>query len=116
MRIDGISALVTGGASGLGLAPARRLIDRGAARVVLVDLPTSPGEESAAGLGSAARFVAADITDDGGLNGALDAAEEAGPLRAVVHCAGRGVTGCASSTRSGSRRRWTASSPCCASI
>jgi len=90
MRIDGISALVTGGASGLGLATARRLIDRGAARVVLVDLPTSPGEESAAGLGSAARFVAADITDDGGLNGALDAAEEAGPLRAVVHCAGRG--------------------------
>ena len=37
MRIDGISALVTGGASGLGLATARRLVDKGAARVVLLE-------------------------------------------------------------------------------
>jgi NAD(P)-dependent dehydrogenase (short-subunit alcohol dehydrogenase family) len=90
MRIDGISALVTGGASGLGLATARRLVDRGAASVVLLDLPSSPGEQAAADLGGAARFVAADITDEAGVSAALDAAEEAGPLRAVVHCAGRG--------------------------
>jgi NAD(P)-dependent dehydrogenase (short-subunit alcohol dehydrogenase family) len=90
MRIDGISALVTGGGSGLGLASARRLVERGAASVVLLDLPSSPGEQAAADLGAAARFVPADITDEAGVQAALDAAEEAGPLRAVVHCAGRG--------------------------
>jgi len=90
VRIDGISALVTGGASGLGLATARRLLDKGAASVVLLDLPGSPGEQAAADLGEAARFVAGDITDEAGVQAALDAAEEAGPLRAVVHCAGRG--------------------------
>ena len=90
MQIDGISALVTGGASGLGLATARRLVDKGAASVVLLDLPSSPGEQAAADLGKAARFVAGDITDEAGVTAALDAAEEAGPIRAVVHCAGRG--------------------------
>jgi NAD(P)-dependent dehydrogenase (short-subunit alcohol dehydrogenase family) len=90
MRIDGISALVTGGASGLGLATARRLVEAGAASVVLLDLPTSPGEQASADLGPAAHFVAGDITDEAGVQAALDAAEEAGPLRAVVHCAGRG--------------------------
>jgi NAD(P)-dependent dehydrogenase (short-subunit alcohol dehydrogenase family) len=90
MRIEGISALVTGGASGLGLATARRLVDRGAASVVLLDLPTSRGEQAAAEFGKAARFIAADITDPAGVQAALDAAVSAGPLRAVVHCAGRG--------------------------
>ena len=90
MRIDGISALVTGGASGLGLATVRRLLDQGAASVVLLDLPSSPGEQAASDLGEAARFVPGDITDEAGVQAALDAAEEAGPLRAVVHCAGRG--------------------------
>jgi NAD(P)-dependent dehydrogenase (short-subunit alcohol dehydrogenase family) len=90
MKIDGISALVTGGASGLGLATARRLLDGGAAGVVLLDLPASHGEQVAADLGKGARFVAGDITDEVSVNAALDAAEETGPLRAVVHCAGRG--------------------------
>jgi NAD(P)-dependent dehydrogenase (short-subunit alcohol dehydrogenase family) len=90
MKIDGISALVTGGASGLGLATARRLLDGGAARVVLLDLAASAGQRVAADLGKGARFVAGDITDEASVNAALDAAEETGPLRAVVHCAGRG--------------------------
>jgi NAD(P)-dependent dehydrogenase (short-subunit alcohol dehydrogenase family) len=89
MHLDGISALVTGGASGLGLATARRLVARGA-QVVLLDLPSAPGEEAAAELGAAAHFVPGDITEEAGVAAALDAAEEAGPLRAVVHCAGRG--------------------------
>jgi NAD(P)-dependent dehydrogenase (short-subunit alcohol dehydrogenase family) len=89
MRIDGISALVTGGASGLGLGTARELVGRGA-RVVLLDLPASPGAEAAKELGPAASFVAADVTDTDGVNAALDAAEANGALRAVVHCAGRG--------------------------
>jgi NAD(P)-dependent dehydrogenase (short-subunit alcohol dehydrogenase family) len=61
VRIEGLSALVTGGASGLGLATARRLVELGAS-VTLLDLPSSEGEAAAGELGSAARFAAADIT------------------------------------------------------
>ncbi|WP_448203811.1 SDR family NAD(P)-dependent oxidoreductase [Azospirillum sp. sgz302134] len=89
MRIDGITTLVTGGASGLGFATAERLVGQGA-RVVIVDLPASAGEERAARLGPNARFAAADVTDTAQMEAALDAADAFGPLRAVVHCAGRG--------------------------
>ncbi|WP_324276741.1 SDR family NAD(P)-dependent oxidoreductase [Blastococcus brunescens] len=89
MQLEGTSALVTGGGSGLGLATASRLVAKGA-RVVLLDLPASPGDEAAEKLGPQATFVPADILDERGVGAALDAAEEAGPLRAVVHCAGRG--------------------------
>ena len=89
MKLDGTSALVTGGASGLGLATAVRLVERGA-RVVLLDLPGAPGNEAVAQLGANARFAAADILDADQVNAALDQAEANGPLRAVVHCAGRG--------------------------
>jgi len=89
VRVQGLSALVTGGASGLGLATAALLAERGA-RVVLLDLPGSPGEEAAARIGPAASFVAGDVTDQDAVGTALDQAETNGPLRAVVHCAGRG--------------------------
>ncbi|ODT99028.1 MAG: 3-hydroxy-2-methylbutyryl-CoA dehydrogenase [Pseudonocardia sp. SCN 72-86] len=89
MDIAGISALVTGGASGLGLATARRLIKAGVS-VVLLDLESSPGAEAAAELGDRARFVVGDVRTEEGVIPALDAAAELGPLRAVVHCAGRG--------------------------
>jgi NAD(P)-dependent dehydrogenase (short-subunit alcohol dehydrogenase family) len=89
MRIEGSSVLVTGGASGLGLATARRLVLCGA-RVVLVDLATSDGPEAAKALGDSATFAPADILDDDALGAALDAAEQYGPLRGAVHCAGRG--------------------------
>lgn len=89
MQIEGIAALVTGGASGLGLASARALLRRGA-RVVICDLPTSAGAAIAAELGDAARFVAADVTDTVQMEAAVAAAVKLGPLRACVHCAGRG--------------------------
>ncbi len=81
--------LVTGGASGLGRATASRLVSLGA-RVVLVDLPSAPGATAAAEIGSSATFVASDVLDDEAFGQALDIAERNGPLRGVVHCAGRG--------------------------
>ncbi|SDH07476.1 NAD(P)-dependent dehydrogenase, short-chain alcohol dehydrogenase family [Sinosporangium album] len=89
MDISGISAVVTGGGSGLGLATARRLVHAGA-RVVLLDLEASGGASAAAEIGDGAVFVPGDVTTEEGVAPALDAAEELGPLRAVVHCAGRG--------------------------
>ena len=89
MHLEGCSTLVTGGASGLGLATAGRLVTRGAT-VVLVDLPSSNGERAAKDLGERARFIPADVLDDDAVNAALDEAEKRGPLRGVVHCAGRG--------------------------
>ena len=89
MDLTAASAVVTGGASGLGLATARQLAARGAC-VVIVDLPTSAGAEVARELGDRARFAAADVTDEAAVNAALDEAERLGPLRALVHCAGRG--------------------------
>lgn len=90
MNITGSSVVVTGGASGLGLATVRRLLDAGAATVVIADLEASRGKEVADELGERVRFVPADVRDADALEKVLDAAEEAAPLRAVVHCAGRG--------------------------
>lgn len=87
MDISRASAVVTGGASGLGAATARRLASEGA-HVVILDLPSSNGAEVAEEINGT--FVAADVTDTEGVDKALDAAEEHGPLRALVHCAGKG--------------------------
>jgi NAD(P)-dependent dehydrogenase (short-subunit alcohol dehydrogenase family) len=91
MEIEGITALVTGGASGLGRATAERLVKLGA-RVVIVDLPTSQGEAIAQASGGTLRFAAADVTHPEQMQAAIDEAVEGGPLRAVVHCAARGHT------------------------
>ncbi|MDT5303009.1 MAG: hypothetical protein QOG79_6251, partial [Mycobacterium sp.] len=90
MNITDISAVVTGAASGLGLATAERLLDGGAASVVIVDLPGSEGDAVAEKLGDRAHFSPADVRSAEEMSTAFDRAEQAGPLRAVVHCAGRG--------------------------
>jgi NAD(P)-dependent dehydrogenase (short-subunit alcohol dehydrogenase family) len=82
-------ALVTGGASGLGLATATRLVDEGA-RVVLLDLPGSAGAEVAAKLGDAARFSPGDVTSEEDVSAAVGVASELGTLRIAVNCAGIG--------------------------
>lgn len=84
MEIRDSVAVVTGGASGLGLATTKRLLDSGAS-VVVVDLK---GEEIVSELGERARFVAADVTDEDDVKNALDVAETLGPLRINVNCAG----------------------------
>lgn len=91
MELDGAAALVTGGASGLGLAAARALVQRGV-RVVILDLPSSDGARVADELGRNARFSAGDVTDTASVEAALDVAEGMGPIRALVHCAGRGAS------------------------
>jgi NAD(P)-dependent dehydrogenase (short-subunit alcohol dehydrogenase family) len=60
---------------------------------VLLDLPSSRGEEAAAGLGGPAVFAPADVTDEAAVRSALDAADELGPLRVLVNCAGIGTPG-----------------------
>jgi NAD(P)-dependent dehydrogenase (short-subunit alcohol dehydrogenase family) len=86
MEIKDAVAVVTGGASGLGLATTKRLLDRGAS-VVVIDLR---GAEAVAELGPRAKFVEADVTDPEQVGAALDAAEEMGPVRIDVNCAGIG--------------------------
>jgi NAD(P)-dependent dehydrogenase (short-subunit alcohol dehydrogenase family) len=85
MQISGQGALITGGASGLGLATARRLVAAGA-HVTIIDLASSKGAELADELGGL--FVAADVTSADEVRAAVAAAQSAAPLRVVVNCAG----------------------------
>jgi NAD(P)-dependent dehydrogenase (short-subunit alcohol dehydrogenase family) len=87
MEIDGAAAIVTGGASGIGEASARRLTDLGA-RCVIVDLDEARGKEVAAALGG--EFVAADVANADEVQAAVEAACALGPLRALVNSAGVG--------------------------
>jgi NAD(P)-dependent dehydrogenase (short-subunit alcohol dehydrogenase family) len=89
VEIKDAVAVVTGGASGLGLATAKALLAEGA-KVVILDLPTSKGEDVAAELGDRVRFAAADVTDEDTVTKAFDLAETLGPVRIVVNCAGTG--------------------------
>ncbi|WP_431920757.1 3-hydroxyacyl-CoA dehydrogenase [Amycolatopsis tucumanensis] len=89
MEVGNAVALVTGGASGLGLATVKELHGKGA-KVVIVDLPSSQGEAVAKELGDGVVFAAADVTDEAQVSAALDAAEALGTLRIAVNCAGIG--------------------------
>jgi NAD(P)-dependent dehydrogenase (short-subunit alcohol dehydrogenase family) len=90
MQLNNAVAIVTGGASGLGLASAKRLI-AGGARVLIVDLERSGGAATAADLGHGTQFAAADVTDEAAMTAAVAQAEMIGlPVRILVHCAGKG--------------------------
>jgi NAD(P)-dependent dehydrogenase (short-subunit alcohol dehydrogenase family) len=86
VQIKDAVAVVTGGASGLGLATTKRLLDAGAS-VVVIDL--REGEELSQ-LGDRVKFASADVTDEAAVGQALDLAESLGPLRINVNCAGIG--------------------------
>lgn len=90
MNVEGAVVVVTGGASGLGLATAKAVCARGG-RVVIADLPESAGQQQADDIGKdKAIFVPADVTDTDAMTRVFDTAEELGVLRGLVHCAGRG--------------------------
>lgn len=89
MEINGAVALVTGGASGLGRSTVEALLKRGG-KVVIVDLPGSPGEALAREIGDTVRFAAADVRDPDAVQQAVDLASELGELRILVNCAGTG--------------------------
>ncbi|MER5671059.1 SDR family NAD(P)-dependent oxidoreductase [Pseudonocardia alni] len=88
MDISGTSAVVAGGASGLGLATAAMLVDVGAS-VVVADLDTPAKRAAAEAVG--ATFVPADITTEPAVRTVVGTAAERGPLRIVVNCAGIGT-------------------------
>ena len=86
MQIEGMSAIVTGGASGLGEATARMLAAAGA-RVTIFDLNEDAGRAKAAEVGGV--FANVDVVDDASVATGLDIAESAnGVARILVNCAG----------------------------
>jgi NAD(P)-dependent dehydrogenase (short-subunit alcohol dehydrogenase family) len=88
LRIAGRTFLVTGGASGLGAATARRLAAAGG-NLVICDIGTEQGRKLAAELGQRATFFAADVTDESQVAKAVAAAREKfGALHGAVSCAG----------------------------
>jgi NAD(P)-dependent dehydrogenase (short-subunit alcohol dehydrogenase family) len=87
MDLNGISAIVTGGGSGLGEATVRSLTERGA-RCVVLDMQAEKGEAVANDVGGV--FVQADVADPEQVIAAVEAAKELGPLRALVTAAGIG--------------------------
>ena len=87
MDITGASAVVTGGASGIGAAAARALAAKGA-KVVVADLQEDKGRQVADEIGG--RFVKVDVTRTDDIVAAVEAAGEMGPLRVLVNSAGIG--------------------------
>ena len=87
MELTGSSALVTGGASGIGAAVARALAVRGV-RVVVADLQADKGEALAREIGG--EFALVDVTDTAQIGQAVALATSLAPLRAVVNSAGIG--------------------------
>jgi NAD(P)-dependent dehydrogenase (short-subunit alcohol dehydrogenase family) len=85
--LTGTTALVTGGASGMGEATARRLAAAGAT-VVILDRDQTKGEQVAGELGGT--FVQADVTSEDDVTAGVAAATEQAPLRTCIHCAGIG--------------------------
>ena len=83
MEISGASAIVTGGAGGLGEPTVRRLVASGA-KVVIADLATDKAAALAKELGSDVEFVETDVTSESSVQHALDRAASLGPLRVSV--------------------------------
>src|SRR5205085_8117604 len=90
MELSGASAIVTGGASGLGEATVRRLHAAGVA-VTILDRNADAGNALVKELGGGANFAQADVTKYDECGAAVDQAAAAGDLRVCVNCAGLGI-------------------------
>jgi len=88
MELKGVGAIVTGGASGLGEAAARRLAGAGA-HVVIADVNEARGKEIAAELGGGTEFARCDVENDEEVEEVVRVAASRGPLRVAVNCGGR---------------------------
>ena len=88
MKISEARAVITGGASGLGLAVARHLVASGG-KVALLDVQEGPGRAAAAALGSGAAFMRCDVTSETEVNTAMEGAQaHLAGLNLLVNCAG----------------------------
>ena len=88
MQANSIKAVISGGASGLGLAVARRIVADGG-QVALLDVQTDKGQAAAAELGERARFFPADVASEETVASVLEQAGQAmGGLNAAINCAG----------------------------
>jgi NAD(P)-dependent dehydrogenase (short-subunit alcohol dehydrogenase family) len=92
MDPQGRSAIVTGGAGGLGGATVRRLVEVGYG-VVVFDRAADAAEALAAELGDKAAAASGDVNDDDAVGGAIAKAQELGPLSLIVNVAGGGIGG-----------------------
>jgi NAD(P)-dependent dehydrogenase (short-subunit alcohol dehydrogenase family) len=91
MQINGMAAVVTGGASGLGAATATMLASQGA-KVAVVDINQAAAEAQAAKIGGIG--LACDVADGPSAEAAFAAAKaKHGPVRILVNCAGVGTAG-----------------------
>jgi NAD(P)-dependent dehydrogenase (short-subunit alcohol dehydrogenase family) len=100
MELKEKSAIVTGGAGGLGAATVRHLVDAGM-RVAIFDRANDAAESLARELGAATVAVSGDVTDDDDVAAAISAAQELGPLSLVVNVAGGGTHAGRTVTRDG---------------
>eukprot|EP01137_Pigoraptor_chileana_P036355 Opistho-2@31804 len=90
MNIQNKTFIITGGASGLGLATAKMVIDNGG-NAVLLDINAKAGEEAENTLGKNARFVQADVADEASVQNVIDTAISTfGSLHGAISCAGIG--------------------------
>jgi len=93
MKLATAKAVISGGASGLGFATAKRIIDAGG-QVVLLDISDEQGTSSAASLGNRANFINTDVADEVSVKAAISQASETmGGITLAVNCAGIATAG-----------------------
>ncbi len=88
MNVNQTKAIITGGASGLGLACARKIVAEGG-QVVLLDINPESGDAAVAELGNNAHFLPVDVSDEAAVAKAVEAATETNDgLNVAINCAG----------------------------
>jgi NAD(P)-dependent dehydrogenase (short-subunit alcohol dehydrogenase family) len=93
VQLKEVNAVVTGGASGLGLAVANRIVQAGG-KVTILDVSLAQGSAAAASLGERAAFIATDVTNEASVDATIKNAQAAmGGINAAINCAGIGGGG-----------------------